>query len=433
MMKKHQGTAKQPSQMSSKTAFKTMQQTAISKLPPANQAFVNAKKVQNGANAASAPRPVNLPPQKGKITADTVVQHAPVHHGSKGNQQQASPTQKPVLLSSTDYGKNGTSPNNPQQGTTTQKPVLLSSTAYGKNGGQNGQQLGTQQSGHKTYPMTNPFSTLGAANTLQTGSKNAALGGFIAGTVIGAIGDAIVLGAGAFGQGGLSYPGGGGGGYIDDGSGGDCSSPFDSGCVYVPNGDASQPFDPNADGSGVVMAVDSPPAYDDAAAGNDAGSQGNSLNQQIQLASATSTPNGDSSSQTDVSPTVTDGTAVPIDSVPQSGRYLNVVNLSSSRATFHIKYHAVDQTGNWNWFPSAPNANDDALSFDLEPGQAVELWDGSWHVYADKARIWATSTDSRHQWERYKTSDLLLVSEQDDQGQPSYLSPNTQTLSFGLK
>jgi hypothetical protein len=102
------------------------------------------------------------------------------------------------------------------------------------------------------------------------------------------------------------------------------------------------------------------------------------------------------------------------------------------KVTIYVKYHAVDQNGNWNWFPSGLD-DSNAIAFDLAPGQPVELWDGDWHVYADRARIWAVSEDGQHQWVCYKDNDLLLVSEQDDQGQPSYLSADIQTLSFGVK
>jgi len=135
----------------------------------------------------------------------------------------------------------------------------------------------------------------------------------------------------------------------------------------------------------------------------------------------------------DVSPTVYDGAATQIDAVPQVGRYLNVINLSGAPATIYIQYHAQDQNGNWNWFPADPVMSQDALSFDLKANQAAEVWDGSWQVYADKARVWAISADRTHHWNRYKATDLLLVSETDDQGQPCYYSPNIQTLSFGLK
>jgi len=400
MKTRRNSNAQVPRSIVSNAAFKTTQQSAVSKLPPEKKTAVNAKILHNSSVVSSGTRPTTLKPQKGHVDL------AKFHPGPK--------LIGPDIQDRRSHGSR-TPGKNPQN---------VSDASSGKNG--------QHQQGQTTNPTVNPKASLGAANSWQSPTNNVALQGFIAASVIGAIGDAIVLGAGAFGQGALSYAGGGGGGYVDDGSGGDCSSPFNSGCVYIPNGDPSQPFDPNADGSGVVMAVNSEPSYSDGSA-DGADPQGNTFDQQIPLPSSTSTPSDAGVSPNDGSQMINDGTTVPIDSVPQSGRYLNIVNLSSSRTTIHVKYHAVDQSGQWNWFPSAPDADDDALSFDLDPGQTAELWDGDWHVYADKPRIWADSADGQNHWARYQTSDLLLVSEQDDQGQPSYLSPDIQTLSFGLK
>lgn len=352
--------AKWPIHVPGKTAFQSVQKNALAKLNPVDKAAVFAGIAHHRAKVFATLKHVDHKSNPGRIDLGTHKAHLPANRPGKG---------------------------------------------------QSGKGLAGLTSGHHA------LASLGAANAASFGNGTSFLTGTLAGLVIGSIGQAMLLGPGAFGPGGFSS---GGVGY---GAGDDGSALFNSGCTYVPNGDDSQ-VDPNADGSGVVMSANSDPNGDSSVDPQ----QGTGFDQQI-----SSSPDG-SSDNSDVSQTVVDdGSNVPIDSVPQTGRYLNVVNLSQSRATFHVKYHAVDQAGNWKWYPSSPDAGDDALIFDLDPGQAVELWDGDWHVYADKARIWASSADGQHQWARYQNNDLLLVSEQDDQGQPSYLSPEIQTLSFGLK
>jgi hypothetical protein len=352
--------------------------------------------------------------------------------------------------------------------------------------------------GVKRFTTANALAALGATNTRGRGAfnmtnrgdlaqllvpggganNNAAL---IAELIIGSIGEAIVLRPGLFssgafsGLGGGAGIGGGGPGAADYGpDAGNYASAFDSGCVYLPNGDNGQ-NDPNGSPGGVLLSTNSDPYGngDGGANGGPDGSAGASPDgdpsQQIGLSGApdgngtdgngiaspdgdanqqtglTDAPNGNRNQQTgltdapngdggtEVSPTVYDGGTTPVDAVPQVGRYLNVINLSASPATVFVQYHSQDQNGNWNWFPAAPDMSQDAISFDVNPGQAVELYDGDWHVYADKARVWAASTDGAHQWNRFQDTDLLLVSETDDQGQPCYYSPDIQTLSFGLK
>ncbi len=147
--------------------------------------------------------------------------------------------------------------------------------------------------------------------------------------------------------------------------------------------------------------------------------------------------NGDAPGAADLSANVAeaayDRPTVPIDAVPQSGRYLNLVNLSNSRVTIFVQYHALDQQNHWAWYPADPAASDQALSFELEPGQATETRDGDWRVFADKARVWALSADGQQSWIRYQTRDLLLVPEVDDQGNPGYVAAGIETVNFGVK
>jgi hypothetical protein len=454
-IKQHQQQAlvyisQQKKHITSRTGFQAAQSTAISKLTPEQQAAVHAKVFHNESLMQANLRPSTQKPTLGKLQPSSLHllpnspglaklntgQNDATKTGPTGRQTIILPNGKPFVLNYTPTGRPRVRP-----------PHLPVATLGAANA------AGQRPAGTKPNSGTNALQALAG----KSGANAAVLTELIVGTV----GQAILFGQGLFSGGGLSVPGGGGGGFAGEGGGfddgsddsGGCASAFDSGCVYVPNddnadggddpdgsgnngsgnGDASG--DPTAGGGGVLLSVNSGQAGggagSDGDGGDSGGADGDPFNQTVHLPSGSAAPGGDGAS--DISPTVYDAPSTKIDAVPQTGRYLNVINLSAKPATFHVQYHAQDQNGNWAWFPQSPDMSDDGISFDLNPGQAVELWDGDWHVYADKARIWAVSTDGQQQWNRYKSTDLLLVSETDDQGQPCYFAPDIQTLSYGLK
>ncbi len=438
--------AKQKTHITSPATFKAAQGAAISKLSPEQQAAVHAKVFHNESLTQANLRPSMQKPTLGKVQSSSLHllpsapglaklntgQNLATKTGPTGRETITLPNGKTMVLDYTPTGHPRVRP-----------PHLPVAT------------LGAANAAGQRPASTNTNSATKALQALSGASgANAAV---LTELIVGTIGEAILLGPGLFSGGGLSVPGGGGGagggGGFDDGGddSGGCASAFDSGCVYVPNDDNADGGDvdgsnsadvsgnPDTSGNGVLLSVNSPDQIGGAGnAGSDSGASGAdaAFNQPINLAPGSSGPGGDTTSgdgASDVSQTIYDAPSTKIDAVPQVGRYLNVINLSRKSATFHVQYHAEDQNGNWAWFPQSPEISGDAISFDLNPGQAVELWDGDWHVYADKARIWAISTDGQQQWNRYQSSDLLLVSETDDHGQPCYYSPDIQTLSFGLK
>lgn len=434
--------AQQKTHVTSRTGFQAAQTAAISKLLPEQQAAVHAKVFHNESLMQAGLRPSTQKTAPGKVELSSLhlLPNSPGFtklNTGQNNATKTSPTGRQTIIL----------PNG--------KPFVLNYTPTGH---------------PRVRPPALPVATLGAANaagqrpvsTKSNSATNAlqALAGasganaaVLTELIVGTIGQAILLAPGLFSGGGLSGPGGGGGGGgFDDGSddSGGCASAFDSGCVYVPNDDnANGGGDPNgssgsdaagdaaASGNGVLLSVNSSDQGGDAAgAGSDGGTSGGAADGLFNQTVDPIGPGGGSpgsNGTSDVSHTVYDAPSTRIDAVPQAGRYLNVINLSAKPANFHVQYHAQDQNGNWAWFPQSPEMGDDAISFDLNAGQAVELWDGEWHVYADKARIWAVSANGQQQWDRYRSNDLLLVSETDDQGQPCYYSPDIQTLSFGLK
>lgn len=401
------GTIKMPS----KVSFQTAQQKVVSKLPAEKQQLVNDRINKNAQAAANSARRVDLVNRPGRI--DLFNRHS-----------------KP--------GPNVHNPNSTNAG---------------------GNSLANDGKPEKHYPgwrpdwlpqkdKQNPFATLLAANSGSKSGLNAGiLGAFATGLVLGTIGDAILMGPGILNGGGIAPNGGGfipGGGFVEGGDPSDPSQAFNNGCVFVPN-ESSGDFNPGADGSGVMFSICSnssagnvdnvsevPPVE-----GTEFVPNGSRLaepigGQSISLASTISA--GDVvEGRSGTSETVYDDPNVELDAVPQTGRFLNVANLSSTKVIFHVQYHALDQAGNWNWFPANPENSDDALVFEVEPGRTVEFWDQDWQVSADRVRIWANSANDQHVWNRYKGSDLLLVPERDESGQPTYLSPEAQTLNFAVK
>lgn len=370
--------AKGPIKTPSKTTFQDLQNATIAKQSPAKQAALKATVDQNNTAVKSAKHPVihggDMPTRK-----PGTIQHLPIiTHNNK----------KPPK---TNVVSPGPQPNPANKGKL--GPIAI------------------------TNASLNAITPPGGLKNV--GPVNVNAGALFAGMAIGAIGEAILLGPGAFNPGGIPYgPLSSGGGVSDDVF--DPAAPFNNGSVFVPDENTEGEANP----SGFLVSVNQNPGQDWSEDSQYADQQGNSIPDQIDLGPANA--GGDSENPYA-------GQTASLDAVHQSGRYLTITNLTSSKVTMNVKYHAVDQAGAWKWFPSAPEVNDDALSFELESGQGVELWDGDWHVYADKARIWATDSSGQRQWLRYKSQDVLLVSETDDQGQPSYLSAEIQTLNFGLK
>src|SRR5262249_29837375 len=67
-------------------------------------------------------------------------------------------------------------------------------------------------------------------------------------------------------------------------------------------------------------------------------------------------------------------------------RYLRLGNGTKKRVTFYIRYHARDDDGQLDWFPGQ---EEDPLIITVEAGQVMDVYDGTWHVNADRVFVWA--------------------------------------------
>jgi hypothetical protein len=436
----------------SPSTLEPLRTSAMAGLRPHQRALVAARVLKNKAHASTTGRPANLTSHAGSqpITRPASPAAAGQKTGAAGKQ-----TRPLVTLAAANLGNakatkgKSTKPKPGQTGgavttttngktSTTGKPATTTTTTNGK----------TSTTGK---PATTGKPTNNSGTTTINNQSGSAL--LIAGILAAEVGQALLL-QGAFAGAGGGSAFGSGCAFIPNNDGGDASGGDD---VAAVGGDAAgtddqagtddalaaQTFDPDSSQSGVLLSVngdpgDAGPAGTDGDPGPVGGPDGTDASSTASLPPLDlSSPPGSEPGGTDpgdtVSAVVFDQPAVALDAVPQNGRYLNLINLSRSKVTVYVQYHAVDQQNNWAWFPADPAMSDQALSFDLEPGQATETRDGDWRIFADKARVWAVSADGQQQWVRYQKRDLLLVPEVDDQGQPGYVAPTIETVDFGVK
>src|SRR5207247_1856310 len=83
----------------------------------------------------------------------------------------------------------------------------------------------------------------------------------------------------------------------------------------------------------------------------------------------------------------------------QTRRLLRVINASKEKVTVYVQYLTQDEDGNWVWVPGEPGS-DEAVSYELEPGEAADLADDGWPINASKVRIWAQGESTK--WEKFK-------------------------------
>jgi hypothetical protein len=124
------------------------------------------------------------------------------------------------------------------------------------------------------------------------------------------------------------------------------------------------------------------------------------------------------------------GSLVATDLPLQNTRKLLVVNNSKEKATVLVQYHGPTEEGDWKWFPGEPGS-DQTLTFEVEPGESIQVVDGDWPIRADRVRVWATGEMT--QWNQFKDRDLVLVPEVDDAGNRGYRALDVQTTVFAIR
>jgi hypothetical protein len=115
-------------------------------------------------------------------------------------------------------------------------------------------------------------------------------------------------------------------------------------------------------------------------------------------------------------------------SIPQTRRFLQVKNDSDAPFTVMVQYRSKTEDGLWVWVPAAPEESQKALRFQVAPGQAMYLEVNGKRLATSRVRLWAVS--ARKSWNDYRTTDLWLVPETDEDGEHVYLAPEVGTFTF---
>jgi hypothetical protein len=115
------------------------------------------------------------------------------------------------------------------------------------------------------------------------------------------------------------------------------------------------------------------------------------------------------------------------DAAIQNKRFLKVRNETSDTLSIFIQYRTIDN-GAWSWIPADPTKAADAISVELEAGKELDVQYKDEPLAASRMRIWATSPTQK--WLKYKTKDIWLVPERNEEGEHTYLAPAIETFSF---
>ncbi len=247
--------------------------------------------------------------------------------------------------------------------------------------------------GHANLPpgvQQGLFQSVSDTILAQGGNGNSSLAGSLSGS-------------GSMGGGGDSGGGGGYGGGGDSGGGG----------FGPPSGGDYGPA-PAADNSGP------------ASAGGNSGAAGSSAS-----AERPSSDQGSGSTE-QPGPVVSSTAQAPAQLPWQTASHLLVKNATDSKVTVWVQYYAENDKGEQHWYPGTPGESSDALTFTLDPGQALVVKDQDWTVAASRVRVWARAA-SGWTWLGYKDQDMWLVPNQTRDGRRGYPAADVATVTYQLR
>jgi hypothetical protein len=246
-------------------------------------------------------------------------------------------------------------------------------------------------------PPGSPFQVANAKSNIND-SNNDKNGGFV-NPLAGGNGGFIVP-FGVLGLGGFQPDGGQNSGFI---LGGGDSVPPCVPCVFFPTDPPSTPFGPDdvPDGRGSVCTL-LPCEYPGLV---DVGGDQNS--DAVQLAAT--------------------GLAQAAE-VLQQTRYLRVANDTDKPVTIFVQYQALNDQGAWVW----SGQDDEALQFQVAPGDVIDLDDNGWRINAVSAHIWVKS-DNGDEWNTFHNDMLWLVPETDENGNHVYQDQGIQIFDYAVR
>lgn len=130
---------------------------------------------------------------------------------------------------------------------------------------------------------------------------------------------------------------------------------------------------------------------------------------------------------TETSPEAKSG---PSKSIRQTQRYLLITNATEEKLTVYVQYYTQKDKEEGNWLPGNPEEKStEAVKIELDPEGTANVMDGDAPIQASRVRLWAVAA-SGSEWAENKTQDLLLVPEEDDQGQRWYAAAEVDTFTF---
>jgi hypothetical protein len=116
----------------------------------------------------------------------------------------------------------------------------------------------------------------------------------------------------------------------------------------------------------------------------------------------------------------------------QNQRYLKVKNDTASTLSVSLQYRTLVKDA-FTWLPAVPKEGADALSLEIQAGEEMQVKVGDEPLAASRVRIWAMSETDK--WLTYKTRDLWLVPEKNDEGEHVYAAeaPETYVFTFAAR
>lgn len=111
----------------------------------------------------------------------------------------------------------------------------------------------------------------------------------------------------------------------------------------------------------------------------------------------------------------------------QNQRYLKVKNDTDATLTIFFQYRTLVKDA-FTWLPATPAEGAEAVSFEIMAGEDVQVKMGEEALSASRVRLWATS--EKEKWLTYKTRDLWLVPEKNEEGDHVYPAETQETFRF---
>jgi hypothetical protein len=113
----------------------------------------------------------------------------------------------------------------------------------------------------------------------------------------------------------------------------------------------------------------------------------------------------------------------------QNERILQIKNDTGQKLTVWVQYRTQAGGMEFSWLPANPEESDQAVAYELNPGEETCLETDGGLLSASRVRIWAESEDGQT-WDQHKGEDLWLVTEDHgDQGR-FYYGEEMETFTF---